>query len=76
MTENSDNVNSYNFLFTKDSILLSGNILHANNKKGNCQLFMSQSTTGTLITLQHPLQPSLHVTEIQVPKKKQEYHFQ
>jgi hypothetical protein len=38
MTENSDNFNSYNFLFTIDSIFLSGNILDANNKKGNCTI--------------------------------------
>jgi hypothetical protein len=69
MTENSENFISYNFLFT---ILLSGNILDANKKKGNCTIIREPKQ---LVTLQHILQPSLHVTERQV-QKEQEYQFQ
>jgi hypothetical protein len=56
------NVSSDNFLFTVvDSIFLSGNILHAYNKKGNCPLFMYQDS---LVTLQHTCNhPCVYVTE-------------
>jgi hypothetical protein len=38
MTENSGNFISYNCLFTIEPIFLSGNILDANNKTGNCTI--------------------------------------
>jgi hypothetical protein len=75
MTENSDNVKSYNFLFTIDSIFLSGNILDAKNKIWNCHLFMIQSNSSRhTFTLQDTLQPSLHMS--QKSRTKQEYKFQ
>jgi hypothetical protein len=72
MTENSENFISYNFLFTINSIFLSGNILDVNKKKGNCTIIHEPKQ---LVTLQHTLQPSLHVTGRQV-QKEQEYQFQ
>jgi hypothetical protein len=47
---------SDNFLFTVDSIFLSRNILEVYNKKRNCPLPL-----GTVLTLQHTLQPSLYL---------------
>jgi hypothetical protein len=39
------NVPSDNFLFTVDSMLLSGDILDAYNKKGNCPIFMNRDSS-------------------------------
>jgi hypothetical protein len=73
MTGNSDNVITDNFLFT----FLSGNILDANNKKGNCQLFMSKSNRSRYPckTATHISTITAYVTEREVQEKYKNINF-
>jgi hypothetical protein len=72
MTENSNNFIGYNFLFTINSIFLSGNILDANKKKGNCTIIHEPKQ---IVTLQHTLQPSLHLSQKDKYKKNKNINF-